>query len=53
MTKEEWDENLPSVMELGVNPANVKGLEPNHRDTLPTRAEWNAGLIPLRERRSA
>jgi AbrB family looped-hinge helix DNA binding protein len=44
MTKEEWDENLPHVLELGVDPARIEGLEPNHRDTLPARAEWRAYL---------
>jgi AbrB family looped-hinge helix DNA binding protein len=44
MTKEEWDENLPHVLELGVDPAKIEGLEPNHRDTLPTRAGWRAHL---------
>jgi AbrB family looped-hinge helix DNA binding protein len=42
MTKEEWDRNLPYVLELGVDPTKIEGLEPNHRDTLPTDAEWDA-----------
>jgi AbrB family looped-hinge helix DNA binding protein len=42
MTKEEWDRNLPYVLELGVDPVRIKGLEPNHRETLPTEAEWRA-----------
>jgi AbrB family looped-hinge helix DNA binding protein len=53
ITQEEWDKNLPHVLELGVDPTKIKGLEPNHRDTLPTRAEWKARLIPVHERRSA
>ena len=53
MTKEEWDRNLSYVLELGVDPTQVKGLEPNHRDTLPTDAEWDARMRPLREKRSA
>jgi AbrB family looped-hinge helix DNA binding protein len=58
MTKDEWDENLPYVRDLGVDPAKVEGLEPNHRETLPTRAEWQAGVVRRRvarldERRSA
>ena len=53
LTKEEWDENLPHVVELGVNPAKIDGLEPGHRDRLPTRAEWNAQMTPTQERRSA
>ena len=47
MTKEEWDRNLPEVLELGIDPAKIKGLQPNHRDTLPTNAELEA-----RERRA-
>ena len=42
MTKEEWDRNLPNVLEMGVDPAKIEGLEPNHRDGLPTDAEWDA-----------
>jgi AbrB family looped-hinge helix DNA binding protein len=53
MTKEEWDRNLPYVLELGVDPTQVKGLEPNHRDTLPTRAEWRGRMTSVREKRSA
>jgi AbrB family looped-hinge helix DNA binding protein len=58
MTKEEWDENLPHVLELGVDPTKIDGLEPNHRDTLPTRREWPAYLKQrraelLREKHSA
>jgi AbrB family looped-hinge helix DNA binding protein len=58
MTKEEWDENLPHVLELGVDPMQVKGLEPNHRDGLPARSEWRAQLKRqrmelLQEERSA
>jgi AbrB family looped-hinge helix DNA binding protein len=41
VTKEEWDENLPRVLELGIHPAEIEGIEPNHRDTLPTSAEWD------------
>ncbi len=58
MTKDEWDENLPYVLELGVDPVKVEGIEPNHRETLPTDAEWEAGRSKrraalLRDRRSA
>jgi AbrB family looped-hinge helix DNA binding protein len=42
MTKEEWDRNLPDVLELGIDPLKIKGLDPNHRDTLPTDAECDA-----------
>jgi bifunctional DNA-binding transcriptional regulator/antitoxin component of YhaV-PrlF toxin-antitoxin module len=41
MTKEEWDRNLPEVLELGIDPTKIESLEQNHRDTLPTRAEWD------------
>src|ERR1700677_3744841 len=41
LTKEEWDRNLPEVQKLGVDPARIEGLEPNHRDGLPTDAEWD------------
>ena len=40
MTKEEWDSNLPDVLAMGIDPAKIEGLEPNHRDGLPTDAEW-------------
>lgn len=46
ITKEEWDSNLPDVLELGIDPTKIKGLEPNHRDTLPTNAEWEAMMRP-------
>jgi AbrB family looped-hinge helix DNA binding protein len=42
MTKEEWDRNLPEVLARGVDPTKLKGLEPNHRDTLPTEADRKA-----------
>ncbi len=41
MTKEEWDEVLPEVLALGMDPSTIEGLPPNHRDTLPTNAELN------------
>ena len=47
MTQEEWDRNLPEVVALGIDPAKIKGLQPNHRDTLPTDAE-----LESRERRA-
>lgn len=58
MTKEEWDRNLPDVLQMGVDPTQIKGLEPNHRDGLPTNAEWDARRKRRRaeliqERRSA
>jgi len=42
MTREEWDKNLPDVVALGVDPTTIEGLETNHRDALPTDAEWDA-----------
>jgi AbrB family looped-hinge helix DNA binding protein len=44
MTKEEWDRMIPDVIALGINPAKIEGIEPNHRDTLPTDAEWDQRL---------
>jgi AbrB family looped-hinge helix DNA binding protein len=51
LTKDEWDENLPYVLELGVDPAKVDGIEPNLRETLPTRAEYEAGVARRRAER--
>jgi AbrB family looped-hinge helix DNA binding protein len=58
MTKEEWDRNLPDVIAMGVDPTKIEGLEPSHRDGLPTDAEWDARRKRRRaeliqERRSA
>jgi AbrB family looped-hinge helix DNA binding protein len=58
MTKEEWDRNLPDVLQMGVDPTQIKGLEPNHRDGLPAQSEWRAHLKRrrrelLQEERSA
>jgi AbrB family looped-hinge helix DNA binding protein len=50
MTKEEWDENLPGVLAMGVDPTKIEGLEANRRDTLPTRAEWAGPMTPEREK---
>jgi AbrB family looped-hinge helix DNA binding protein len=41
MTKEEWDRNIPDVLALGIDPTKIDGLDANHRDTLPTDAEWD------------
>jgi AbrB family looped-hinge helix DNA binding protein len=49
MTKEEWDRNLPGVLELGVDPTKIEGLAPNHRDALPTDLEWGALMNPSSE----
>jgi bifunctional DNA-binding transcriptional regulator/antitoxin component of YhaV-PrlF toxin-antitoxin module len=48
MTMEEWDRNLVQVLEMGVDPGKIKGLEPGHREGLPTEDEWERRL---RERR--
>jgi AbrB family looped-hinge helix DNA binding protein len=44
MTKEEWDSYIPDVLAWGVDPARIEGLEPNHRETLPTKAEWDESV---------
>jgi hypothetical protein len=44
MTKEEWDRNIPDVLEMGVDPTKIEGLAPNHRETLRTDAEWDAHM---------
>ena len=41
MTKEEWDRMIPDVIALGVDPTKLEGIEPNHRDTLPTDEQWD------------
>ena len=41
MTKEEWDRMIPDVIALGVDPTKIEGIEPNHRDTLPTDEQWD------------
>jgi len=46
MTKEKWDSNLPEVLELGIDPTRIKGIAPNHRDTLPSDAEWDTMMKP-------
>lgn len=40
MTREEWDSNLPHVLEVGVDPLKIEGLETNYRENLPSDAEW-------------
>lgn len=39
-TREEWDRNLAIALEYGATRAQIQGLGPDHRDTLPTHAEW-------------
>ncbi len=39
-SQEEWDRMIPDVIALGVDPSNIPGIEPNHRDTLRTDAQW-------------
>lgn len=53
MTKEEWDRNLPDVLAMGVDPTKIEGLEPNHRDGLPTDAEWDQKMSRSPEKLSA
>jgi AbrB family looped-hinge helix DNA binding protein len=48
-TREEWDANFAATLELGVDRATIDGLAPKHRETLPTRAEWEGQM----ERRRA
>jgi AbrB family looped-hinge helix DNA binding protein len=50
LTKEEYDRNLPYVLQLGVDPTKIEGLEPNHRDTLPTDEEWERMMAPSPEK---
>jgi len=49
MTKEEWDRMIPDVIALGVDPAKIDGIEPNHRDSLPTDAEWDQRIIDAKK----
>jgi len=53
ITKEEWDRNIPDVLELGIDPTKIEGLDPNHRNTLPTDAEWRAAMRAAPESVSA
>lgn len=50
ITREEWDENLPDVLELGIDPKHIQGLAPNHRESLPSQADWDANIRPAREK---
>jgi len=36
ITQEEWDAMIPDVVAMGIDPAQIEGIEPNHRDTLPS-----------------
>ncbi|RXH57565.1 hypothetical protein [Granulicella sibirica] len=36
---EEWDETSAEVRSWGLDPAKIPYVDPNHRGTLPTRAE--------------
>jgi bifunctional DNA-binding transcriptional regulator/antitoxin component of YhaV-PrlF toxin-antitoxin module len=42
MTQEEFDEVSALLREEGIDPTDAPGLDPNHRSTLPTNAEWEA-----------
>jgi AbrB family looped-hinge helix DNA binding protein len=41
MTKEEYDQVGALLREEGIDPTDADGLDPNHRNTLPTQEEWN------------
>jgi len=51
MTKEEWDRMIPDVLKLGVDPAKIEGIEPNHRDALPSDEEWEQRIRKAKESR--
>jgi AbrB family looped-hinge helix DNA binding protein len=42
MTQEEFDNISALLREEGIDPTDAPGLDPNHRSTLPTSAEWEA-----------
>jgi AbrB family looped-hinge helix DNA binding protein len=42
MTQEEYDKVSALLREEGIDPTDAPGLDPNHRATLPTNAEWEA-----------
>lgn len=42
ITQEEYDRISDQLREEGIDPAHVPDLEPGHRATLPTDAEWDA-----------
>jgi AbrB family looped-hinge helix DNA binding protein len=44
VTREEYDRGLPDVLAMSIDPANIEGLPPNYRDSLPTDAEWDARM---------
>jgi AbrB family looped-hinge helix DNA binding protein len=50
-TREEWDANFAATLELGVERAAIDGRAPNHRETLPARAEWEAQIESRRASR--
>ena len=41
VTKEEWDRMIPDVLALGLDPNNIRGIEPHHRESLPTDQQWD------------
>ena len=58
MTKEEWDEIVVLVRQDGLDPQNIPFVDPNQREKLPTRQQWqdsieNAHLPELRQKLSA
>jgi AbrB family looped-hinge helix DNA binding protein len=44
MTQEEFDEISAQLRAEGIDPTDARGLDPYHRSTLPTNAEWRANL---------
>lgn len=50
-TREEWDANFAATLEVGVDRATIDRLAPNHRETLPTRAELEAQMESRRASR--
>jgi len=42
MTQEEFDQVSALLREEGIDPTDAPGIEPDHRATLPTNAEWEA-----------
>jgi AbrB family looped-hinge helix DNA binding protein len=57
MTQEEWDRMVPDVLEMGIDPSKIEGIEPDHREGLPTDAQWEQRVkdakLSLQQRMSA
>jgi len=41
VTQEEWDAMVPDVVAMGLDPNRIEGIEPAHRESLPTDLEWD------------